>query len=179
MILKKIAIIGEVGAGKTQLIRTLSEIGTVDTDVESSIDIGKHLTTVGIDYGRITLDESTAIGLYGVPGQERYSFLWNYVQQSLWGLVLLVKNSKDLNLENITNLLKFFDPNEKQIACVVAITHTESEIEERISELRSEIDQLLDSHNVKAPIFSIDPRHFDSSSSVLHVINAINNYQHE
>lgn len=179
MILKKIAIIGEVGSGKTQLIHTLSEISTLDTEAESSIDIGKHLTTVGIDYGRITLDADTAIGLYGVPGQERYSFLWDFVNQSLWGLVLLVKNSKEPNLQNMTDLLKYFDPEKNRIACVVAITHTESESKERISELRSEIDALLDENNVKAPIFTIDPRYFDSSSPLLHVINAINNYQHQ
>ena len=66
------AVVGDVGAGKTQLIRSLSEIDPLSTEAQSSIDIGKEFTTVGIDYGRINLDEDTALGLYGVPGQQRF-----------------------------------------------------------------------------------------------------------
>ena len=84
----KLAIVGEVGSGKTKIINTLSEISPVKTEAESSIDIGKKYTTVGIDYGRITLSEDTALGLYGVPGQERYSFLWEFVNTNLWGLLI-------------------------------------------------------------------------------------------
>ncbi len=60
---RKLAIIGEVGAGKTQFVRTLSEISTIKTEAVSTMDIGKDLTTVGIDYGRIMIDQQTALGL--------------------------------------------------------------------------------------------------------------------
>ena len=75
----KLVIFGEVGSGKTQLINTLSEITTFETEEKSSRDIGKEMTTVGIDYGRIQLDETSALGLYGVPGQERYQFLLSLI----------------------------------------------------------------------------------------------------
>ena len=89
-IYKKLAIVGEVGAGKTQLIKVISEISPFATEAKSSVDIGKEYTTVGIDYGRLTLDEDVALGLYGLPGQKRFSMLWEMVRQGLWGLLVLV-----------------------------------------------------------------------------------------
>ena len=76
---RKLAIVGEVGAGKTKMIATLSEINPIETEAESSVDIGKKYTTVGIDYGRISLSEDTALGLYGLPSttlmwQNTYDF---------------------------------------------------------------------------------------------------------
>ena len=90
---QKLAIIGEVGAGKTQLVKTLSEISPLETEAKSSIDIGKEYTTVGIDYGRITLADDMALGIYGVPGQERYSFLWEFELYCLTVKELLRSNT--------------------------------------------------------------------------------------
>ena len=64
-IYNKLAIVGEVGAGKTQLINTISEISPFATEARSSVDIGKEFTTVGIDYGRLSLDADIALGLFG------------------------------------------------------------------------------------------------------------------
>ena len=71
---QKLAIIGEVGAGKTQMVKTLSEISPFETEVKSSIDIGKEYTTVGIDYGRITLSDDMALGIYGVQVKSVFLF---------------------------------------------------------------------------------------------------------
>lgn len=111
---QKLAIIGEVGAGKTQLVRTLSEINPVETEAKSSIDIGKEYTTVGIDYGRITLSDDMALGIYGVPGQERFSFLWEFVNQSLWGLLILIRYGETPDYANIDKLLDFFRQNKSR-----------------------------------------------------------------
>lgn len=172
---RKLAIVGEVGAGKTQMISTLSEISPFETEAESTIDIGKQYTTVGIDYGRISLSENTALGLYGVPGQERYSFLWEFVNKSLWGLLILVKYGEVPDYENLDKLLTFFSPNENQTTCLVAFTHCDEALDEDINALSQEINAMLEHHNVVAPIMSIDPRNKQSAVSVLHVLNAINN----
>jgi signal recognition particle receptor subunit beta len=175
---KKIAIIGEVGAGKTRLIKTLSEIMPLETEAESSIDIGKDFTTVGIDYGRITIDNETALGLYGVPGQERYSFLWEFVNQSLWGLVLLIKSSDEPNVENMNKLLTFFSPAKNKVPCIVAITHCEDSKNEELRALTSGIASILEEHKISAPIVNIDPRDYQSSASILYALNSISNYQY-
>ena len=172
---RKLAIIGEVGAGKTKIISTLSEINPLKTEAESSIDIGKKYTTVGIDYGRISLSEDTALGLYGVPGQERYSFLWDFVNRSLWGLLILIKYGETPDYDNFDKLLTFFAPHENQTSCVVAITHCDEANDNELMALSQEIRALLEHHNVVAPILNIDPRSKESATSVLHIFNAINN----
>ena len=170
---QKLAIIGEVGSGKTRLIQTLSEIKPVTTDVESTIDIGKKYTTVGIDYGRITISDNTALGLYGVPGQSRYSFLWEMVNTSLWGLVLLIRYGNQLNTKDIAHQLSFFEPTKNQIPCIVAITHVEQAEEQGRKNFFMEVEQLLGSLSLDAPMFAVDPRDKDSALLLLETFTAI------
>lgn len=172
---QKLAIIGEVGAGKTQIVRTLSEISTFGTEAKSTIDIGKENTTVGIDYGRITLSDDMALGLYGVPGQERYSFLWEFVNQSLWGLLILIKYGETPDYENLDKMLAFFSPEKSQTTCIVAITHCEDGDKLSIAALGQEIRAMLMHHNVVAPVINIDPRSKESAKSLLVLFNALNN----
>lgn len=172
---RKLAIVGEVGAGKTKLVATLSEIVPFETEAESSIDIGKKYTTVGIDYGRISLSDDTALGLYGVPGQERYSFLWEFVSKNLWGILLLIKSGETPDYNNLDKLLSFFAPTENKIACIVGITHCDETEEATTIALHHEVKAMLDHHKIIAPIMNIDPRNQDSASSALNIFNAINN----
>lgn len=85
----KIVVSGPVGAGKTTLIRSLSEIPVVNTDELSSEAIGKSHTTVAMDFGRITLDDCR-IHLFGTPGQERFDFMWDLLSEGAFGLLLLL-----------------------------------------------------------------------------------------
>ncbi|RBP49595.1 GTP-binding protein [Arenicella xantha] len=171
---KKLAIIGEVGAGKSRLIKTLSEISPVETEVESSIDIGKKYTTVGIDYGRIKLTDDTALGLYGVPGQQRFSFLWETVNKGLWGILILVKYGETPNYDDFDHLLSFFAPNENNTTCVVGVTHCEQAENSDLVALNCEIRAILDHNKLVSPIINVDPRNKESALSVLHMFNAIN-----
>jgi len=173
---RKLAIVGELGAGKTKLVATLSEISPFETEVESTVDIGKQYTTVGIDYGRIRLDDQTALGLYGVPGQERYSFLWEMVNQSIWGLVILFKYSQHANLEALDKLLSFFAPGKHSTPCIVAISHAESADADRLSNLNEEIQTVLMAHKVIAPIIEVDNRDQQSALNLLQTLTAISQY---
>ncbi len=63
----KIVFAGSMGAGKTEAIKSLSEIPILETEAFNT-DVQSHQktqTTVGIDYGEITLDDGIKIGLYG------------------------------------------------------------------------------------------------------------------
>jgi len=172
----KLAVVGEVGAGKTKLINTLSEINPIETETKSSVDIGKEYTTVGIDYGRLMISEDVALGIYGLPGQERYSFVWRTVGKSIWGLFILVKFGDEINAESLRSVIKYFSPVESKVGCIVGITHSENQPENEIQNFTAEIDQLLQSQGVKAPILKLDPRDIDSSKSFLKLFNAINQY---
>ncbi len=102
----KLIVAGPVGAGKTTFIRSISEIETVDTDVEASEDIGKEFTTVAMDYGLLTLD-GIPLHIYGTPGQDRFDFMWEVLCEGALGLVLLVRGDKMSDFSKSRNILDF------------------------------------------------------------------------
>ncbi|MER5989386.1 ATP/GTP-binding protein [Streptomyces viridosporus] len=96
----KIVVVGGFGAGKTTMVRSVSEIRPLNTEEtmtqagEAVDDItgvrGKTATTVAFDFGRITLDARNVLYLFGAPGQERFWFLWDRLFSGTLGAVVLV-----------------------------------------------------------------------------------------
>lgn len=71
----KLVFAGSMGAGKTTAIRTISNIDVLSTEAINT-DLEAHqksLTTVGIDYGELVLEDGVKVGLYGTPGQQRFN----------------------------------------------------------------------------------------------------------
>lgn len=171
----KLAFVGDVGSGKTTIIRTLSEIKPVDTDKRSSIDIGKEFTTIGIDYGRINLNDTMALGLYGVPGQKRYSLLWDHVNKSLWGLAILLKYSVEPAIDELFNCLSFFDPLKTGTPFVVALTHTDQADQEDVMVVVEIIKSLLTDRGFPGIVLSINCQERRSALSIPYFINSLYN----
>lgn len=167
--LKKIAFIGSVGSGKTTIIESLSNITPLRTDVESSRDIGKELTTVGIDYGQISLGKEMTLGLYGVPGQRKFSLIWDFVKEGLWAIVILIKNNDQESIDELKYLINYFNINER-IPSVIGITHTDIISNQ---DTLTKIKQLLTELNINIPIFSVDARESSSAMLILETIIAI------
>ncbi len=176
---QKLAIVGEVGSGKTQLIRTISDISPFETDVQSSVDIGKEFTTVGIDYGRLMLDSDMALGLYGLPGQKRYAFLWDMVNQGLWGLLILVKHGTGFNAEMFESILGHFRSPQSYTPILVGISHCEQATPQSLDAMISAIEHSLCSHAIVAPIIPIDPRDIESSLILLELFDSLNSASQE
>ena len=96
----KVLIAGGFGVGKTTLVRSLSEIPPLLTEQEmttASIGIDdadmvpdKRTTTVAMDFGRITVDDSLILYLFGTPGQSRFWFMWDELARGSVGAVVLV-----------------------------------------------------------------------------------------
>ncbi|TDQ53132.1 GTP-binding protein [Actinorugispora endophytica] len=96
----KIAVVGGFGVGKTTMVHSISEIRPLHTEetmtrASSAVDDlhgveGKTTTTVAFDFGRITLDETSVLYLFGAPGQERFWFLWDRLFTGALGAVVLV-----------------------------------------------------------------------------------------
>ncbi|HEU4674556.1 MAG TPA: ATP/GTP-binding protein [Motilibacteraceae bacterium] len=89
----KVVVTGPYAAGKTTLIRTISEITVLSTErgtSESSERARKAETTVAMDFGRITIDRELVLYLFGTPGQERFDFMWEILGEGMLGYVLLL-----------------------------------------------------------------------------------------
>jgi signal recognition particle receptor subunit beta len=66
----KMVVTGPFNSGKTEFIRSISEIDVVSTErkISSDAERVKDSTTVAMDFGRITVDNDLAY-LFGTPGQ--------------------------------------------------------------------------------------------------------------
>ncbi|WP_018546850.1 GTP-binding protein [Streptomyces sp. LaPpAH-108] len=96
----KIVVVGGFGVGKTTLVRSVSEIRPLNTEevmTEAGVGIdetsgvaAKSTTTVAFDFGRISLNDTMVLYLFGAPGQQRFWFLWDRLFSGTLGAVVLV-----------------------------------------------------------------------------------------
>ena len=106
----KIVVTGPFAAGKTTLIRTISEITVLSTErgITDETRARKAETTVAMDFGRITIDRDLVLYLFGTPGQERFDFMWEILGEGMLGYVLLVDASRPETLAEAQNILEAF-----------------------------------------------------------------------
>ncbi|MBW3647923.1 MAG: ATP/GTP-binding protein, partial [Actinobacteria bacterium] len=106
----KIVVTGPFSAGKTTLIRTISEITVLstETDITDATRSRKAETTVAMDFGRITIDRDLVLYLFGTPGQERFDFMWEILGEGMLGYILLIDATREDSLEQAVGILAAF-----------------------------------------------------------------------
>ncbi len=106
----KVVVTGPFAAGKTTLIRTISEITVLSTErgITDSTKARKNETTVAMDFGRITIDRDLVLYLFGTPGQERFDFMWEILGEGMLGYVLLVDAERDDSLAESIGIMDAF-----------------------------------------------------------------------
>ena len=167
MVEHKILFTGTMGAGKTTAIGAISEIPPITTDVKNlDTSVNKALTTVGLDYGELTLDNGDKLRLYGTPGQQRFSFMWQILSKGALGLVILIDNSRPDPLADLDMFLNGFEQLIKTTACVVAVGKMEGHPSPDIAVFA----QRMQEKNVFCPVFPTDVR---ESANVLQIIDLL------
>lgn len=106
----KMVVTGPFDSGKTEFISSISEIDVVSTerkisDVTSRV---KNETTVAMDFGRITVDDSLVLYLFGTPGQKRFDFMWEILSEGMLGFVVLVDSVRPETFREARRILDVF-----------------------------------------------------------------------
>jgi uncharacterized protein len=159
----KIVVTGPFAAGKTTLIRTISEITVLSTErgITDETRTRKTDTTVAMDFGRITIDRELVLYLFGTPGQDRFDFMWEILGEGMLGYVLLVDASRPDSLDEAVSILEAFR-RMARVPFVVGLNRAEGLDEAEEASVRERLD--LD-HDV--PVVPCDVTDRESVKSVL------------
>lgn len=106
----KIVVTGPVNAGKTTLIRTLSDVPVVCTNERATDDVTdlKELTTVAMDHGICYPNQGMELHLYGTPGQRRFDFMWEILAVGAHAILYLVDGSDPESIEEASYIYDHF-----------------------------------------------------------------------
>ncbi len=107
----KIIVTGPFASGKTQFIRTISEIEVVSTERRISTAAERAIkdqTTVAMDFGRITIDKDLVLYLFGTPGQRRFDFMWEILAEGMLGFIVMVDSTRPETFREARNILDTF-----------------------------------------------------------------------
>jgi small GTP-binding protein len=107
----KMVVTGPFSAGKTEFIRSVSEIDVVSTERKISgaqERATKPATTVAMDFGRITVDEDLVLYLFGTPGQKRFDFMWEILSEGMLGFIVMVDSTRPETFREARSILETF-----------------------------------------------------------------------
>ncbi|MER5514327.1 GTP-binding protein [Streptomyces sp. NPDC002763] len=141
----KLVIAGGFGVGKTTTVASISEIQPLTTEaaiteVAAGVDDlthtpGKTTTTVAMDFGRVTIDPTLKLYLFGTPGQDRFGFMWDDLVEGALGSLVIVDTRR---LDDCYAAVDYFE--HREVPFAVAVNAFDGEVEHDLDEVRWALD---------------------------------------
>ncbi len=153
----KIVITGPFAAGKTTLIKTISEVSIVGTERDVTDDTRsiKTRTTVAMDFGRLSFGEDLSLFLFGTPGQRRFEVMWEILSEGMIGFILLVNAADERSIDEAGHILKTFREY-ADVPFVVGVSHLD-EVEQAEEEVFAHVRETLEIPE-EIQLMACDPR---------------------
>lgn len=152
----KLVLAGPVGAGKSTAINSIADSAPVSTEMPL-LEGGygeKTTTTVAMDFATINMDGEPPLFVYGLPGQEHFSFMRSIILEGALGVILLL-NAADTDVtQECSHWLDALRETHPAIPIVIGITHADCTMSFSLGDIRSVLRQRGD----MLPAFTVDAR---------------------
>ena len=110
-----------------------------------------------MDFGRVAVDRSLMLYLFGTPGQERFGFMWDDLVHGALGAVVLVDSRR---IEDSFAALDYFE--RRQVPFVVAVNRFDGALHHAVDDIREALSIADD-----VPLLAADARNRDDVKSTL------------
>ena len=122
--------------------------------------MGATETTVAMDFGRITVSDDVVLYLFGTPGQERFSFMWDTLSEGMLGFVMLIDGKNAKAFSDARAMIDYFNEL-SDVTFVVAVNKVDP-ADDDLDQIRQELALPQD-----VPLLPVDARDRESVKAVL------------